>query len=219
MSSSEIDMSCKLFGLLLGFVALLMVLVGLPAFLVTLQASTQVCLCADNTDIYSASITSDTVVRAQLVAGGGGRARGQTFGGLVTDCFKGRVPRNATLRVALPDSDDPCGLGPAEAGQTYLLAGSLLEDGVLEVSRCGNLTRWDHLDNATLRFLAGMFNWYTGECAAGPAPYRCREDPCRAAASACNVSGAVCVPNPCLPCEPPAAQAIFWLGRHRVCIA
>jgi hypothetical protein len=100
MSSSEIDMSCKLFGLLLGFVALLMVLVGLPAFLVSMEASTTVCVCHDNTDFYSASTTSDTVVRAQLLAAApssGKRADMRTFTGLVTDTFK--VAREGTAQL------------------------------------------------------------------------------------------------------------------------
>ncbi len=86
------------------------------------------------------------------------------------------MPTNATLSIALSDREGPCPLGTeAEAGATYLFAGSLLDDGVLEVDRCGNLTRWDRLDNATLRFVRGMFNWYTGSCAAGAPGHPCRE--------------------------------------------
>ncbi len=93
MSSSEIDMPWKLFALLLGFVGLLMVLVGLPAFLVSMESTSQVCLCGDNTDFYSASITSDTIVRARLLAAAaapaaGRRASWRTYVGLVTDTFK-----------------------------------------------------------------------------------------------------------------------------------
>jgi hypothetical protein len=128
------------------------------------------------------------------------------------------VAENRTLSIALVDSTGgACPLGAeAEAGLTYVFAGSMMDDGVLEVDRCGNLTRWDRLDNATLRFVRGMFNWATGTCAGGAPVNTCREDPCKVAA--CNVTGFVCVPGPCLSCDPPSSQALFWVGKKRVCV-
>jgi hypothetical protein len=69
--TGEIDMSCKAFGLLTGIVVLILILVGLPALLVKLEASTFDCQCSDNTDLFSASVTSDTMFRALVISSPG----------------------------------------------------------------------------------------------------------------------------------------------------
>ncbi len=206
-------MPCKTFSVLLGLVAVLLVLVGLPAFLVRMESTTETCQCLDNSDLFSASITSDTLVRALVLS----VVSETKYEAQVTAAFKGKLSVNGSLSVTLPDARGPCGVGKLEAGLEYVLAGTLLPDGWLEVDRCGNHTRWERLDNVTRHFVDSMFNWYTGTCAAG-AVSLCKADPCKSAAP-CSVPGAVCVPNPCMSCSPPGNQATFWRGKQRVCYA
>lgn len=82
--AGDIDMSCKAFGLLCGLVTLVLVLVGLPALLVRLEASAENCPCSDNNDLFSASVSSDTIVSA-LVTGPAGQ---RSYEAVVLSTFK-----------------------------------------------------------------------------------------------------------------------------------
>jgi hypothetical protein len=146
----EIDMSCKSFGLLCGLVSLVLVLVGLPALLVRLQTAQVICPCQDNADLFSASVTSDTMLQAVVLA----NPAPLHFDAVVLSSYKvlfvlffffllcllsrtgekGMIEINASVSVVF--MSDPCPVAASlVVGSRYVLAGTYFpKDGVLEIS-------------------------------------------------------------------------------------
>jgi hypothetical protein len=71
------------------------------------------------------------------------------------DSFRkqGIAQLNSTIDVVLNPCPAPLSSFDLEVGARYIMAGNLFKDGVLEISRCGNVTRWEQMSGALQSFV------------------------------------------------------------------